>query len=165
MPGQVGRVAEHQNPENGGFKCRKQPWNVNDLLPGQPDPHCDVEDHEHKHRRGGRPTRLVERHQLNTVGCRGRHWLSFGGIHARTLARSEQTVRSPLDRDYQVLTKLNVVMTAGHVLRPSELSWDSSLLLQPTPQILRGLARGPNLRPTSLCHRSTSSTARFSLSP
>ena len=67
-------------------------------LRGQPDPHCDVEDHEHKHRSGGRPTRLVERHQLNTVGCRGRHWLSFGGIHARTLARSEQTVRSPLER-------------------------------------------------------------------
>jgi hypothetical protein len=32
----------------------------------------------------------LKRHQLNTVDFRGRHWLSFGGIHARTLARKTQ---------------------------------------------------------------------------
>jgi hypothetical protein len=35
---------------------------------------------------------------------------------------------------------------------------------QPTPQILRGLARGPDLRRTSSSHGSTSSTGPVSLS-
>ena len=68
------------------------------------------------------------------------------------------------DRDYLVLTKLNVIMNVAR-LRPLELPWDSLAAVSTDAAFFERLAIGPNLRPTSLCHGSTSSTGRFSLSP